>query len=138
MTAKEKFLANVVKTGDHWIWSRSKLSSGYGRAYFAGKMQPAHRVSYLIFVGEISEGFYVRQECKIRLCVKPLHLVQTPPVGPFGLKFSIPDPRAVRRIRERLQEPGVTMQEIAEEFNVSSHHITRIQNGTYRIGREKN
>ena len=138
MTAKEKFLANVVKTGDHDIWSGSKLSSGYGRAYFMGKMQPAHRVAYLLFIGEIPEGFYVRQSCKIRLCVKPLHLVTTPAVGPFGLKFNIPTEETVRRIRARLQDPAATMLMIAKEFNTTSSHIFRIQHGTYRIGREKN
>lgn len=137
LTAKDKFLAKVKLLDGHLIWCGSKLSSGYGRAFFRGKMQPAHRISYLLFVGEIPEGFYVLQDCKIRLCVSPYHLKATQPVGPFGLKFSIPDAITVGLIRKRLEKPGVTVKMIAEEFNISSHHVTRIQHGTYRIGRAK-
>ena len=137
MDAKEKFLAKVKVAGGHLIWTGSKLSSGFGRVFSEGKMQPAHRVSYRLFVGEIPEGFYVLQTCKNRLCVTPGHLKPAQPIGPFGLKFSVPDAEKVRAIRKRLREPGTTVEKVAKDFNVSTHHVTRIQQGTYRIGREK-
>lgn len=135
---KEKLSQRVTKTADgHWLWNGSKLASGHGRVRFEGKMQPAHRVFFIVFNGPIPEGFYVKQVCQIKLCVNPECLKAEAPVGPFGLKFKVPTVEDVAAIRIAYRENKSTLAELAERFGVSTHHVTRIGKGTYRIGREK-
>jgi len=134
---KEMLRRRVTEANGHWIWNGSKLSSGFGRVYFEGRMQPAHRVFYVVFVGPIPEGFYVKQKCQIRLCVNPDCLKAEEPIGPFGLKFKVPSVEEVAAIRKAYREGSrMTGSEIAKKFGVSTQ-VTRIGNGTYRIGREK-
>lgn len=46
--SKERFWANVNKTGDCWLWGKEldHSGTGYGRFWFEGKKYGAHRVSY--------------------------------------------------------------------------------------------
>lgn len=48
---------------------------GYGclRAE-GGKIEKAHRVSYMAFVGEIPDGKLVLHSCDMRACINPDHL----------------------------------------------------------------
>jgi hypothetical protein len=100
------------------------------------KTQPAHRVSYRISLGPIAEGHYVRQRCENRLCVRPGHLVLTQAIGPYGLKFKVPNGEEVAGIRRAYKQTDLTITEIAAKFGVTPYRVTRIGRGTYRIGRE--
>ena len=57
-----------------WIWMGGLGSSGYGNFSLNGKTIAAHRMSYLLFNGEIPLGFCVRHSCDIKECVNPTHL----------------------------------------------------------------
>ncbi len=58
-----------------WIWtSVIHKQTGYARFKFNGKMEPAHRVSYWLFVGEIPEGLDIDHLCRVRHCVNYNHL----------------------------------------------------------------
>jgi hypothetical protein len=60
----------------HWLWTASMLHN-YGGFWFEGRLQPAHVVSYKMFIGPVQEGMVVHHKCRIKLCVHPNCLEQT-------------------------------------------------------------
>lgn len=56
------------------IWKGSKSTNGYGQVTVFGKKMQAHRVSFLAFIGEIPNGFFVCHKCDCPPCVNPEHL----------------------------------------------------------------
>ncbi len=70
-----KFVVND-ETGC-WEWTGVRSGSergGYGYLKVGGKHQPAHRVSYELFVGPIPDSLEIDHLCMVRRCVNPRHL----------------------------------------------------------------
>jgi hypothetical protein len=58
-----------------WIWMRGwDNSKGYGCIQYKGATRKAHRVSYEVFIGPISDGLHVCHNCDLPSCVRPDHL----------------------------------------------------------------
>lgn len=66
----EGFLSRVNKTKSCWEWTGYVCpSTGYGDSG-----EPAHRIAYKLFKGDIPEGLEIDHLCRNRGCVNPDHL----------------------------------------------------------------
>ncbi len=71
---KFNFLQKITRKEDDecWEWCGRYDKNGYGKL----GLKWAHRISYVVFVGEIPDGleYQIDHLCKNRKCVNPKHL----------------------------------------------------------------
>ena len=77
-TLAQRFCEKVeIQQNGCWLWTGARTARdkrAYGCIGVEYKQQPAHRVSYEMFVGPIPEGLDLDHLCRTRLCVNPDHL----------------------------------------------------------------
>ncbi|MFA5152496.1 MAG: HNH endonuclease signature motif containing protein [Clostridia bacterium] len=149
----ERFLSKVEideKTGC-WIWTASLLGS-YAGFFYEGKKCRAHRLSFEHYKGPIPECLDVCHDCPEGdnpLCVNPEHLwlgTQSENIQDMWDKgrrsidqiLSIKKPAVisfekVSEIRELYSTGLVTMQDLADHFDITKGTICKIVNKQNRI-----
>jgi hypothetical protein len=70
----ERIQAKIRVTDECWEWLAVRHPDGYGKVWFEGRLQYAHRVTYQILVGEIPDGLVTDHLCRNRGCVRPDHI----------------------------------------------------------------
>lgn len=71
----EFFFRNIRQIDDEscWEWTGTRDQRGYG-VVRRGRVRAAHRLAYLLLVGEIPAGLVVHHKCFNPGCVNPAHL----------------------------------------------------------------
>jgi len=70
----EKFTFDPDNLKKCFLWTGAKSSSGYPCINVNGNTKLAHRVSYVLFNGNIPKNKLVMHSCNTPLCVNPDHL----------------------------------------------------------------
>jgi len=72
---QSRYIAKVTVGHDGcWGWVGSIDHFGYGQIQHEGKVQPAHRVSWVLARGPIPDGLCVLHRCDNPPCTNPEHL----------------------------------------------------------------
>ena len=79
------FWARIDKSGECWTWKLTPTRGGYGRLgiWQDGRNVAhvlAHRISFYLHHGYLTEGLVIDHLCRNRLCVRPEHLEEVAPV----------------------------------------------------------
>ena len=123
-----RFLSKVDTRGfQHdvcWIWLGASKGNGYGNVSFNGGKIPAHRLSYILFVGDIPEGldhlFLGTREENMKDAVRKGRTAG-------GTRKHLKE-GDIQEIRQRLNA-GVPLHIIAAKFNITENRINSIKRG---------
>ena len=73
-TVKERFEAKTDKTSYCWNWTAYKDRRGYGNFRINRRTMKAHRVAWVLYIGEIPDEICCLHHCDNPSCVNPSHL----------------------------------------------------------------
>lgn len=147
---EKRFWAKVNKTDTCWLWTAAKANKGYGAfGPEPGKVVKAHRYSWEMANGPITDGMCVLHKCDVPACVNPDHLFlgtkadnnrdmhekgRNVPGGTYstanvkrgsshhGAKLNEESVRAIRKAHEG----GMTMTNIAKMHGVAASAVHKI------------
>ncbi|HLM56382.1 MAG TPA: HNH endonuclease [Pyrinomonadaceae bacterium] len=129
---------------DCWLWSGHIGENGYGIISINGRGYKAHRVSFFLEHGRISNDRLILHRCDVRACVNPSHLFQGTPkdnsqdavrkgrntrlYGERNGKAKL-SRESVLAIRRMCRRPNVYQKDVARHFGVSEATVSYVVNG---------
>lgn len=124
---------DVRSENECWNWKAGLNNKSYGAYNCYGTCHQAHRVAYVICVGEIPDDLKVLHKCDNPKCVNPKHLflgTQAINVSDMNLKgrngLTKLSEESVRKIWKLWHETDLNQHQIADEFKVGHENISRI------------
>jgi len=69
---EDRYRAKVDATGGPeacWLWTAKVEATGYGRIWWNGREESAHRIAYVLANGQIPESLTIDHRCNTRACV---------------------------------------------------------------------
>lgn len=129
-----------------WIWIGSGKTKRYGCVSYHGKIQQAHRVSYMLFFGDnsIKAGLGVLHHCDNPKCIRINHLflgnqqVNMTDMVMKGRKRGLPGERnpnvkltltQVQKIRNVYASGLCTQKELAVKYKITQVGISHVVSG---------
>jgi hypothetical protein len=142
---EQRFWPKVDRQGpdECWPWVGRRNHAGYGRLWWEGRAQLAHRVAWQLTTGPIPEGLSVLHKCDFPACCRPAHLflgtiadnnADRDRKGRTARMPGASNPRTdlsdedIMQIRARLQN-GEYRSDIARDFSLSAGQISQIGRG---------
>lgn len=113
-----------------WNWTKGVSGTGYGIAWFEGKLLSAHRLSYTLHKGQIPDKFDIDHLCRNKRCINPDHLeaVSHAENNRRGSSTKLNEMQ-VRRIKFSLRNGLFTQAMLARFYGVSDRTIRDIKTG---------
>lgn len=72
----KSWLLTMINKDENGCWNWTGLTHyGYGTTMFNGKHMGVHRLSYMLWVGNIDKNKLIRHRCNNRVCCNPKHLI---------------------------------------------------------------
>lgn len=65
---------DICKKHECWPYMGCRNQYGHGRFFLRGRLEPAHRIAYLIEHGSMEDGLYTCHHCDNPPCCNALHL----------------------------------------------------------------
>ena len=148
-TPAEIFDRHCIKKAVYecWEWGGYTNPSGYGQTRIGGrngKAILAHRLSWLVYIGEIPDGMHILHKCDNPPCCNPSHLFAG--TNTDNIIDRVKKNRSNRWIKHaprekhpstkilkndldemlRLRESKVKVVEIAKMFNICKEHCSKL------------
>lgn len=130
--ALARFMTNVAITANPaqcWLWTGPRLineGGDYGRFWFDGEENRAHRFMYELVNGPLADGLLVRHVCDNPPCVNPAHLISGTPRDNVLDKFERgrgPNRKGERHPLARLTDENVRQIRILAKSGIRYHDI---------------
>lgn len=130
------FFSRVIPNGETgcWEWNGVITGNGYGHCRMLNERK-AHRVSYRLHCGNISDGNVIMHKCDNRICVNPEHLQQgthkenMADMKEKGRATKVKKPRLTEEQVKAIYLSKSSISKLTDEYGLNIRTIERIRSG---------